>query len=53
MIYLFQSVSAYSGHYRPTDESLSIFLDFLQNSGVKLEDVKVNGFTQPSMLEVQ
>ncbi|XP_041992012.1 IQ domain-containing protein IQM3-like isoform X2 [Salvia splendens] len=35
-----KSVSAYSGHYRPTDESLSIFLAFLQNSGVKLEDVK-------------
>lgn len=37
----FQSVSAHSGHYRPTDESLSIFLTFLQNSGVKLEEVKV------------
>ncbi|KAH6755128.1 IQ calmodulin-binding motif family protein [Perilla frutescens var. hirtella] len=38
-----KSVSAYSGHYRPTDESLSIFLTFLQNSGVKLEEVQVKG----------
>ncbi|XP_042021677.1 IQ domain-containing protein IQM3-like isoform X4 [Salvia splendens] len=36
-----KSVSAYSGHYRPTDENLSIFLAFLQKSGVKLEDVKI------------
>ncbi|XP_057804062.1 IQ domain-containing protein IQM3-like isoform X2 [Salvia miltiorrhiza] len=39
-----KSVSAYSGHYRPTDESLGIFLTFLQNSGVKLGDVKAGNF---------
>ncbi|KAL3838214.1 hypothetical protein ACJIZ3_022805 [Penstemon smallii] len=36
-----KSVSAYSGHYRPTDENLSIFLAFLQNNGVNLEKVQV------------
>ncbi|KAK6156298.1 hypothetical protein DH2020_010546 [Rehmannia glutinosa] len=36
-----KSVSAYSGHYRPSDENLSIFLGFLQNSGVNLDDVQV------------
>lgn len=36
-----QSVSAYSGHYRPTDENLSVFLAFLKNNGVNLELVKV------------
>ncbi|XP_042021661.1 IQ domain-containing protein IQM3-like isoform X2 [Salvia splendens] len=41
-----KSVSAYSGHYRPTDENLSIFLAFLQKSGVKLEDVKVTFVTE-------
>ncbi|KAL8551759.1 hypothetical protein ACS0TY_000723 [Phlomoides rotata] len=32
-----KSVSAYSGHYRPTDENLRIFLTFLKNNGVNLE----------------
>ncbi|KAL0427942.1 UNVERIFIED_CONTAM: IQ domain-containing protein IQM3 [Sesamum latifolium] len=35
-----KSISAYSGHYRPTDENLSIFLAFLQNSGVNLAEVQ-------------
>ncbi|PIN08715.1 hypothetical protein CDL12_18704 [Handroanthus impetiginosus] len=39
-----KSVSAYSGHYRPTDENLSIFLAFLRNSGVNLEEVKAGNF---------
>ncbi|KAI3458868.1 hypothetical protein Pfo_015531 [Paulownia fortunei] len=39
-----KSVSAYSGHYRPTDENLSIFLAFLQNSGVNLEEVQAGNF---------
>lgn len=48
----FQSVSAYSGHYRPTDENLSIFLAFLQNSGVNLEEVKVKIQYNSSCIQV-
>ncbi|KAA8539159.1 hypothetical protein F0562_025851 [Nyssa sinensis] len=36
-----KSVSAYSGHYRPTDENLSSFLAFLKDNGVNLEEVQV------------
>uniref|UniRef100_A0A5B6YPS0 IQ domain-containing protein IQM3-like n=1 Tax=Davidia involucrata TaxID=16924 RepID=A0A5B6YPS0_DAVIN len=35
-----KSVSAYSGHYRPTDENLSSFLAFLKDNGVNLEEVQ-------------
>ncbi|KAL9164174.1 hypothetical protein ABFS82_06G088000 [Erythranthe guttata] len=48
-----KSVSAYSGHYRPTDENLTIFLAFLQRSGVNLEDVRAGNFlckTSPERL---
>ncbi|KAL0317243.1 UNVERIFIED_CONTAM: IQ domain-containing protein IQM3 [Sesamum angustifolium] len=41
-----KSISAYSGHYRPTDANLSIFLAFLQNSGVKLDKVQVTFCTE-------
>ncbi|KAL0401512.1 UNVERIFIED_CONTAM: IQ domain-containing protein IQM3, partial [Sesamum latifolium] len=41
-----KSISAYSGHYRPTDENLSIFLAFLQNSGVNLAEVQVTFCTE-------
>ncbi|KAK2976341.1 hypothetical protein RJ640_014172 [Escallonia rubra] len=36
-----KSVSAYSGHYRPTAENLSSFLAFLKENGVRLEEVQV------------
>ncbi|CAL5343185.1 unnamed protein product [Camellia sinensis] len=36
-----KSVSAYSGHYRPTNENLSIFIAFLKDNGINLEEVKV------------
>ncbi|KAK3019158.1 hypothetical protein RJ639_003245 [Escallonia herrerae] len=35
-----KSVSAYSGHYRPTAENLSSFLAFLKDNGVRLEEVQ-------------
>ncbi|KAK4385498.1 IQ domain-containing protein IQM3 [Sesamum angolense] len=41
-----KSISAYSGHYRPTDANLSIFLAFLQNSGVNLDKVQVTFCTE-------
>ncbi|XP_030489545.2 IQ domain-containing protein IQM3 [Cannabis sativa] len=36
-----KSVSAYSGHYRPTDMNLSSFLTFLKENGVNLDEVQV------------
>ncbi|XP_024029368.1 IQ domain-containing protein IQM3 [Morus notabilis] len=36
-----KSVSAYSGHYRPTDKSLSSFLTFLKENEVNLDEVQV------------
>ncbi|KAL5540346.1 hypothetical protein UlMin_043015 [Ulmus minor] len=36
-----KSVSAYSGHYRPTDTNLGSFLAFLKENGVNLEQVQV------------
>lgn len=37
----FQSISAYSGHYRPTDETLDAFLSYLRENGVNLDEVEV------------
>lgn len=39
--FAFQSISAYSGHYRPTDDRLDSFLSFLQENGVYLNEVQV------------
>ncbi|GFQ04088.1 hypothetical protein PHJA_002552700 [Phtheirospermum japonicum] len=36
-----KSISAYSGHYKPTDESLDIFLSFLEENGVNLDQVEI------------
>uniref|UniRef100_A0A5B7AFI4 IQ domain-containing protein IQM3-like n=1 Tax=Davidia involucrata TaxID=16924 RepID=A0A5B7AFI4_DAVIN len=36
-----KSISAYSGHYRPTDDSLDSFLSFLKENGVKLNEVEI------------
>lgn len=37
-----QTISAYSGHYRPSDDSLDTFLSFLRENAVNLDDVEVN-----------
>jgi hypothetical protein len=37
----FQSISAYSGHYRPTDDSIDSFLSLLKENGVNLNGVQV------------
>lgn len=42
--YSFQSISAYSGHYRPTEDRLDSFLSFLQENGVNLDEVEVGVF---------
>ncbi|KAK6126406.1 hypothetical protein DH2020_039856 [Rehmannia glutinosa] len=36
-----KSISAYSGHYKPTDGSLNVFLSFLKESGVNLDKVEI------------
>lgn len=36
-----KSISAYSGHYRPTDERLDSFLSFLKHNGVNLDEVEI------------
>lgn len=41
LVSLFQSISTDSGHYRPTNENLGIFLAFLRDKGVNLEEVQV------------
>ncbi|KAL3628331.1 IQ domain-containing protein iqm3 [Castilleja foliolosa] len=34
-------ISAYSGHYRPTDDCLDTFLSFLNENGVNLDEVEI------------
>ncbi|KAK3043548.1 hypothetical protein RJ639_002127 [Escallonia herrerae] len=36
-----KTISAYSGHYRPTDDRLDSFLSFLKESGVNLDIVEI------------
>ncbi|CAI9097786.1 OLC1v1034277C1 [Oldenlandia corymbosa var. corymbosa] len=36
-----KSISAYSGHYRPTDDSLDSFLQYLKENGVNLDAVEI------------
>ncbi|OVA03600.1 hypothetical protein BVC80_1651g109 [Macleaya cordata] len=40
-----KSISAYSGHYRPTDENLDSFKDFLKENGVNLNEVQIRSST--------
>lgn len=39
---ILKSISAYSGHYRPTDDRLDSFLSFLQENGVYLNEVQIH-----------
>ncbi|XP_051131527.1 IQ domain-containing protein IQM3-like isoform X1 [Andrographis paniculata] len=34
-------VSAYSGHYKPTDDNLDCFLKVLKNNGINLDEVEI------------
>ncbi|KAG5043878.1 hypothetical protein JHK87_007793 [Glycine soja] len=38
---ILKSISAYSGHYRPTDDTLDGFLSYLKENVVKLDEVEV------------
>ncbi|XP_042943712.1 IQ domain-containing protein IQM3-like isoform X2 [Carya illinoinensis] len=42
---ILKSISGYSGHYRPTDESIERFLYFLGDNGVNLKGVQVDRVT--------
>lgn len=39
-------ISAYSGHYRPTDYNLDIFLQFLREHGVDMNNVEIRKATE-------
>ncbi|KAL8168165.1 hypothetical protein V2J09_009664 [Rumex salicifolius] len=43
-----KSISAYSGHYRPTDDKLDSLMTYLKNHGVKLEEVLIEKPTDDS-----
>ncbi|XP_009370663.2 IQ domain-containing protein IQM3 [Pyrus x bretschneideri] len=43
-----KSISAYSGHYRPTDERLDTFLSVLKDNGVNLDEVQIRKATDDS-----
>ncbi|XVE96471.1 hypothetical protein REPUB_Repub02eG0224800 [Reevesia pubescens] len=45
---ILKSISAYSGHYRPTDDSLESFLSFLKENGVNLSEVEIRRATDDS-----
>ncbi|KVH89664.1 IQ motif, EF-hand binding site-containing protein [Cynara cardunculus var. scolymus] len=40
-LYAGETISPYSGHYRPTDESLNLFLSLLKEHGVDLDTVEI------------
>ncbi|KAI8005560.1 IQ domain-containing protein IQM3 [Camellia lanceoleosa] len=51
-----KSISPYSGHYRPTDDSLDNFLSFLNENGVNLDEIEVpedQAYYFPSMVGTQ
>ncbi|KAJ6362711.1 hypothetical protein OIU78_003000 [Salix suchowensis] len=43
-----ESISPYSGHYRPTEESFKSFLSFLNDNGVNLDEVQINKANEDS-----
>ncbi|XWS55976.1 hypothetical protein CRYUN_Cryun09bG0046700 [Craigia yunnanensis] len=45
---MLKSISAYSGHYRPTDDRLESFLSFLKENGVNLSEVEIRRATDDS-----
>ncbi|KAJ7976088.1 IQ domain-containing protein [Quillaja saponaria] len=45
---ILKSISAYSGHYRPKDDSLDTFLSFLKENGVNLDEVEIRKANEDS-----
>jgi hypothetical protein len=39
-----KSIWAYSGHYKPSAENLSNFMNFLEENGIDLKEVEVHYF---------
>ncbi|XP_061370058.1 IQ domain-containing protein IQM3 [Gastrolobium bilobum] len=38
---ILKSISSYSGHYRPTDDTVNSFISYLTENGVKLDEVEI------------
>ncbi|KAK7337212.1 hypothetical protein VNO77_17775 [Canavalia gladiata] len=45
---ILKSISPYSGHYRPTDDTLDSFLSYLRENGVKLDEVELRKANEDS-----
>ncbi|KAJ6699305.1 IQ DOMAIN-CONTAINING PROTEIN IQM3 [Salix purpurea] len=45
---ILKSISPYSGHYRPTEDSFKSFLSFLNDNGVNLDEVLINKANEDS-----
>uniref|UniRef100_A0A6M2EHN4 IQ domain-containing protein IQM3 n=1 Tax=Populus davidiana TaxID=266767 RepID=A0A6M2EHN4_9ROSI len=45
---ILKSISPYSGHYRPSEESFKSFLSFLNDNGVNLDEVQINKASEDS-----
>ncbi|XP_050228636.1 IQ domain-containing protein IQM3 [Mercurialis annua] len=43
-----KSISPYSGHYRPTEDSFEVFLSLLKDNGVNLDGVQINKASEDS-----
>ncbi|GAV66082.1 IQ domain-containing protein [Cephalotus follicularis] len=43
-----KSISPYSGHYRPTEDSFNSFLSFLKENGVNLNEVQIHNASEDS-----
>jgi hypothetical protein len=48
-----QSISPYSGHYRPSEDSFKSFLSFLNDNGVNLDEVQVITFVLCTLKNIQ
>nr|ACU24557.1 unknown [Glycine max] len=38
---ILKSISAYSGHYRPTNDALNSFISYLKENGVDIDEVEI------------
>ncbi|CAN1357514.1 IQ domain-containing protein IQM3 [Linum perenne] len=45
---IIKSVSPYSGHYRPTEDTLETFISYLEDNGVNMENVQINKANEDS-----
>ncbi|CAN0880000.1 IQ domain-containing protein IQM3, partial [Linum grandiflorum] len=45
---IIKSISPYSGHYRPTEDTLETFISYLKDNGVNMDDVQINKANEDS-----